>query len=488
MLFNSFIFLFFLGAVVPLYYYSKPSLRKIVLLASSYLFYAYWDYRFCALILLTTLMDYSLGRLIDNAKDNKSKKSYLTLSIILNLVILGFFKYFNFFIESFGTLLSTFGINLDYLHIAIILPLGISFYTFKSLTYTIDVYKGELKSEKNFLNYAIYISFFPQLAAGPIERAKNLLPQIAAMAKPSAEQIKSGLVLITMGMLKKVLIGDTAGRIVDQIFAQPQYYDSSELLMGLVLFSVQVYADFSGYSNIARGTAKLLGFETMINFNQPYFAASITEFWRRWHISLSNWFRDYLFLPLAYKLTREFTFKKYYGISKDKLVYMLSTMATFLLCGLWHGANWTFIVWGALHGILLILHRFSLKGKRAKDRFTFISAGNTAKFLIKVIGTNIFITASWLFFRAKSFSEAEYFLSRIINWLPAEFDMRVFLITATFLLVTVIIDVFEYYYKDHEFILRLKPQFRYGFTLVCWAMILLYMFQAAPMPFIYSQF
>ena len=488
MLFNSFIFLFFFTIVLAIYYYSNASSRKIVLLVSSYIFYAYWDYRFCGLLLLTTLIDYYSGKFIYLSSDKSLQKKLLLVSLISNLGILGLFKYFNFFVESFDKITGLFGYNLDYLHLNIILPIGISFYTFKSLTYTIDIYRGELKPANTFIDYAIFVSFFPQLLAGPIERAKNLLPQIAKMATPTKEQFRQGFVLITVGMLKKVLIGDTTGRIVDQIFAQPQYYASAELLMGLLLFSIQIYADFSGYSSIARGLAKWLGFETMINFNQPYLSASITEFWRRWHISLSTWFRDYLFLPLAYSTTRKMPQKKYLGISSDKVVYFIAIMITFLICGLWHGASWTFVVWGGLHGIYLIWHRFIMKGKRVADSYKFKSYSGLSIFILKVLGTNILILITWLFFRQRTFGEVSYFIERLINWESGDFDSRVIMIILSFSLVTLLIDSLEYYFKEHEFLLRLKPEYRYGFAAACWLMILLYMFQAVPMPFIYSQF
>jgi len=475
MLFNSFIFLIFLALIVPLYYYSSAGFRKPMLLVASYFFYGYWDYRFCSLLLISTVIDYLTGKYIFATNNSIIRKRLLLVSLFSNLGILGFFKYFNFFIESFAGLGSTFGLQLDYLHLNIILPVGISFYTFQTLTYTIDIYRREIEPTKSFIDFALYVSFFPQLVAGPIERAKHLLPQISQMPTPTRQQFKQGFVLITVGMFKKVLIGDTTGRIVDQIFAQPQYYASSEILMALILFSIQIYADFSGYSSIARGTAKWLGIELMENFNQPYLSSNITEFWRRWHISLSTWLKDYLYISLG-------------GNRISNIRTYINLMITMLLGGLWHGASWTFVVWGGLHGIYLTIHKLMIGDKKIHDAYKFDSYTGFGKFILKIFAVNILVLVTWLFFRAKTFGDAAYFINKFLNWENGNFDTRVFVITLSFSIVMLLIDIFEYYYKDHEFLLRLQSEYRYGFATVCWLMILLYMFQAAPMPFIYFQF
>jgi len=475
MLFNSFIFLIFLSIVIPVYYYSNPPFRKIFLLAFSYFFYGYWDYRFCSLLLISTVIDFYTGKFIYIQNDEKIRKRILLISLFSNLGILGFFKYYNFFIDSFSGLATTFGLQFDYLHLNIILPVGISFYTFQTLTYTIDIYRKEIQPVKSFVDFALYVSFFPQLVAGPIERAKNLLPQISKMPTPTKTQFSQGFALITMGMFKKVLIGDTTGRIVDQIFAQPQYYASSEMLMGLILFAIQIYADFSGYSSIARGTAKWMGIELMENFNQPYLAANITEFWRRWHISLSTWLKDYLYISLG-------------GNRKGNSRTYINLMLTMLLGGLWHGAGWTFVVWGGLHGIFLAIHKFIIGENKITNSYKFDSFKGLSKYLGKVFFLNIIVLITWLFFRAKTFSEAIYFFEKFIFWESGNFDGRVLIMTLSFSIVTLLIDFFEYYFKDHEFLLRLKPEYRYGFAFVTWVLILLYMFQATPMPFIYFQF
>jgi D-alanyl-lipoteichoic acid acyltransferase DltB (MBOAT superfamily) len=333
MLFNSFIFFIFLAVVLPLYYWLPKKLRNPLLLVASYVFYGYWDYRFTALLAISTLIDFFVGQKLHLSANPNTRKRWLSLSMLSNLGILGAFKYYGFFVSSFAPLAAIFGGNLDYLHLNIILPVGISFYTFQTMSYTIDIYRRKLEPTNNFIDFAVFVSFFPQLVAGPIERASNLLPQIAKVPLPSRIQVEKGIVLIATGLFKKVMIGDTAGRIVDHVFAQPEIYKSPELLAALVLFSIQIYADFSGYSSIARGTAKLLGIELMKNFEQPYLSRNITEFWRRWHISLSSWLRDYLYISLGGNRK---------GISRTYVNLML----TMLLGGLWHGASWNFVIWG----------------------------------------------------------------------------------------------------------------------------------------------
>lgn len=333
MFFNSFIFFIFLAVVLPIFY-KLPRRGKVVhLLIASYVFYGYWDWRFCFLLAASTVIDFFVGQQLHKSSIERRRKTLLMVSIVANLSFLAVFKYFNFFVDSIRAGLAPMGMDLDFLHMNIILPVGISFYTFQTMSYTIDIYRRKLEPTRSFLDFALFVSFFPQLVAGPIERARNLLPQIARLGNPSRTQFTEGLVLFVIGMFKKVMIGDTAGRIVDQIFTQPELYTSPELLCGLVLFSIQIYADFSGYSNIARGVAKLLGIDLMINFEQPYLSANITEFWRRWHMSLSSWLRDYLYITLG-------------GSRGSTLRTYRNLMLTMLLGGLWHGASWNFVVWG----------------------------------------------------------------------------------------------------------------------------------------------
>ncbi len=321
-----------------------PAPARRAVLVASYVFYGYWDWRFCSLLLISTVVDFFVGRAIARVRRSARRKRLLWVSCVVNLGILGFFKYFNFFVDSVQEVAAGLGLSVDFLHLNIILPVGISFYTFQTMSYTIDIYRRKLEPTHSLVDFALFVAFFPQLVAGPIERARNLLPQIAVMGRPTRTQVADGLVLLTVGYFKKVLIGDACGRIVDHIFGQPDLYRSPELLAGLILFSIQIYADFSGYSDIARGLAKLLGIELMKNFEQPYLSANITEFWRRWHISLSSWLRDYLYISLG-------------GNRRGNARTYLNLMTTMLLGGLWHGAAWTFVVWGGLHGLYLAVHK-----------------------------------------------------------------------------------------------------------------------------------
>lgn len=477
MLFNSFVFFFFLIFVVTIYYNVGIKYRKLLLLISSYVFYGYWDYRFTILLAISTLVDFLLGKKLYVAKEKNEKKKLLLLSVCVNLGILTLFKYYDFFVDSFSAIAGQFNQNLDYLHLNIILPVGISFYTFQTMSYTIDIYRDKLKPTKSIIDFAVFVSFFPQLVAGPIERARNLLPQIAINKLPSKEQINSGIVLIVMGLFKKVLIGDTTGRIVDQIFSQPEIYKSPELLSALILFSIQIYADFSGYSNIARGTAKLLGFELMKNFEQPYLSRNITEFWRRWHISLSSWLKDYLYISLG-------------GNRKSEYKTYLNLFITMLLGGLWHGASWNFVIWGGLHGLYLAIHKVILKGKKVElTSYVYNGFYSFLKYLLQVLLTYIIVLFAWLFFRATDFDTSIYFIEKMIYWEISDLSARFFRITFFFVAVTLLYDFFEYRTKNHSFMVLIRNKhLRLGILLAIFLLNLLYMFNNEPLPFMYFQF
>ncbi len=475
MLFNSFVFLIFLCVVIPVYYLLSKKYRTWFLIACSYFFYGYWDWRFLSLILISTLVDFVVGQKIHRTGSIRRKKLFLSISLLANLGILGFFKYFDFFVNSFQDLAAVFNIQLDFLHLNILLPVGISFYTFQTLSYTIDVYRGRLEPTTSFPDFALYVAFFPQLVAGPIERAVHLLPQIQKMPAASKQDFREGFALLTTGMFKKVLIGDTCGRIVDHIFSQPSLYTSLELFMALVLFSVQIYADFSGYSNIARGTAKFLGIHLIENFNQPYLSASITEFWRRWHISLSSWLKDYLYITLG-------------GNRKGKSRTYVNLMTTMLLGGLWHGANWTFVVWGGLHGTYLAVHKMILGRQKPNVRYQYNGPRSLAVFLVKLALTNALVLLTWLFFRSPDFQTAFYILERFIHWDAGEHAGQILSMMLTFVVTIAVLDFFEYYYISHAFILKLKKPVLWAVYAVVWYFVLLYMYQATPMPFIYFQF
>jgi D-alanyl-lipoteichoic acid acyltransferase DltB (MBOAT superfamily) len=366
-------------------------------------------------------------------------------------------------------------VQLDILHLNIVLPVGISFYTFQALSYTIDIYRGKLNPSHSLADFALFVSFFPQLVAGPIERAVHLLPQVQKMPTPTRGNFRDGFALMTMGMFKKVIIGDTCGRIVDQIFSQPSLYTSLELLMGLMLFSVQIYADFSGYSLIARGTAKFMGIDIMVNFQQPYLSSNITEFWRRWHISLSTWLKDYLYISLG-------------GNRKGEKRTYVNLMATMLLGGLWHGANWTFVFWGGLHGLYLAVHKFMLKNKKPVTEFAYSNLKNFLIYLVKMCCTNILVLLTWLFFRAHTFQSAFDIMKKFYFWQSGDYSGRIISIIVVYVGVTLVLDILEYYTKDSAYILKLDKSYLIGLYIGLWYLILLYLYQAIPMPFIYFQF
>jgi len=417
----------------------------------------------------STLVDFYVGKFIHEAKDKKRKKHLLWVSLLVNLGILGFFKYFNFFVDSFQ---SAFGTELDFLHLSVILPVGISFYTFQTMSYTIDIYKGELKPTNSLMDFALFVSFFPQLVAGPIERAKSLLPQLGKRLATSKIQIKEGINLIVMGLFRKVIIGDTSGRFVDHIFNDLYNYNSIEIAFAVLIFGIQIYADFSGFSKIARGVAKLLGVELMVNFSQPYLSRNITEFWRRWHISLSKWLRDYLYIPLG-------------GNRKDESRTYINLMVTMLLGGLWHGASWNFVIWGALHGVYLAIHKYYLK---RKSRSIKQENNLSLKDISKVIATFGLVSFTWLFFRSTSWESTEQIFSKFLEFEISEYTFLFLQILIAYYSISFLLDYFEYKYGQN-FIFKIKNKaFSYGVLTMIFAITLLYMFQADPLPFIYFQF
>ena len=406
MLFNSLEYLIFLPIVFCLYWFvfqKNLKIQNLLLLISSYIFYGWWDWRFLSLIFLSTLVDYFVGLKIHSSGDKKTKRFYLWVSILFNLGLLGFFKYFNFFIDSWIDLLSTFG----YEHqstwtLKVILPVGISFYTFQTMSYSLDIYFKKLKPTKDFISFASFVSFFPQLVAGPIERASNLLPQTLNNRVFKYEQGVQGLRLILWGMFKKVVVADSLSWRVDYCFDKYQALDGGSLLLGLIYFSFQIYCDFSGYSDIAIGTAKLFGIELKSNFKFPYFSRNIAEFWRRWHISLSTWFRDYLYIPLG-------------GSKRGKWLSIRNIFIIFIVSGFWHGANWTFIIWGLIHAMLYL--PLFLRGKNRKYT-TSIVAGDkwlpNLKELLQMGVTFLLVMISWVFFRSESVNSAFIYLFKMI--------------------------------------------------------------------------
>ena len=400
MIFNSIAFIIFLPIVFIIYW----SLRKkhliyqnLLLLVASYIFYGWWDWRFLSLIAFSTIIDFIIGKKINSSKTKKSKKNFLIMSLIVNLGLLGYFKYFNFFIHSFKESIESLGFTFDTWTLNIILPVGISFYTFQTLSYSIDIYKGKIKHTNDFISFAVFVSFFPQLVAGPIERASHLLPQFLKKRKFDYKTAITGVSLISYGFFKKLVIADRLAIYVNSVFGDIDNANTISLLFGIIFFSFQIYADFSGYSLIARGISKLLGFDLMVNFNKPYLASSIPEFWRRWHISLSTWFRDYLYIPLGGN--RVSTLRNYYNL-----------LIVFLISGLWHGANWTFVIWGALHGIYQVIYLQYKKLINPED------TKNKIRQFINILSVYFLVTFAWIFFRANSFNQAIEYINKIIDF------------------------------------------------------------------------
>lgn len=401
MLFNSLVFLVFFPIVFSIYWLlkDKRSSQNWILLFASYVFYGWWDWRFLVLILMSSTVDFFVGAAIERQVNLKSKKLLLIVSLLFNLGLLGFFKYYNFFVESLTESLELVGFSPNLQTLSIILPVGISFYTFQTLSYTIDIYYGRIKPTKDVVSFFTFVAFFPQLVAGPIERASHLLPQFENKRVFNYADASKGFRLILVGFFKKVVIADTLAPVVDIIFNSPGDYSGAPLIFATLLFAIQIYCDFSGYSDIAIGLSRLMGFDLMTNFRQPYFAMSITDFWRRWHISLSTWFRDYVYIPLGGN--KGTAFRAYYNV-----------FITFLVSGLWHGANWTFIIWGAFHGVLLIIERITIKQREGiKRAFNNQFAFNTLAW----ISTFICVLFGWIFFRANTVSDAGFIVTNLFS-------------------------------------------------------------------------
>lgn len=410
MLFNSIDFAIFLPIAFILYWFvTKKSLKlqNILIVAASYLFYGWWDWRFLSLILFSTLVDYSVGRKLRNEENQLKRKVLLWTSILVNLGFLGFFKYYNFFLDNFKVAFSFFGQDIQTNSLNIILPVGISFYTFQTLSYSIDVYKRKVEPTKDFIAFSAFVSFFPQLVAGPIERATHLLPQFYNKRKFSFLNIQFGFIRILYGLFKKVVIADNLSNAVNLVYNNPESFGGIHYIVATIFFAFQIYCDFSGYSDIAIGTARIFGFKLMENFRMPYLSKSIGEFWKRWHISLSTWFRNYVYIPLGGN-----------RVSKSKT--LRNIFIVFIVSGFWHGAKWTFVVWGAIHGVILIAENLiGLQDKIQKSKY------HSALISIKVILIFFIVCFAWIFFRSNSMNDAIYMTSRLFDFsLPLAKELR----------------------------------------------------------------
>ncbi|HET9315760.1 MAG TPA: MBOAT family protein, partial [Vicinamibacteria bacterium] len=400
MLFNSWSFPPFLAVVLALYYLLPHRGQNVMLLLASYLFYACWDWRFLGLLLLSTTIDWTLANLIAREPTRAGAKRWVAASVAVNLCFLGFFKYFNFFVDSADALLQWVGLAGFERHLDVVLPVGISFYTFQSISYIVDVYRGEVKPARNPLDFALFVAFFPHMVAGPIMHSRDLLPQMQQPRHPTWAQARSGLWLMLWGFFKKMVIADNLAGIVGMAYDRPDpaAVSGAAILVATYAFAYQIYCDFSGYTDIARGAARLMGFELMVNFRQPYLALNPPDFWRRWHISLSSWLRDYLYIPLG-------------GSRGGTLLTYRNLMLTMLLGGLWHGAAWNFVLWGAFHGLLLVAHRLLVDEWRL-----WAFEGRLARAVARVAMFHL-VCYGWLLFRASSFHQIRVVTGTLLHGL-----------------------------------------------------------------------
>ncbi|MGB0870304.1 MAG: MBOAT family O-acyltransferase [Flavobacteriales bacterium] len=475
MLFNSLAFLAFFPIVFGLYWtVFKNSLKyqNILLLIASYVFYGWWDWRFLSLVIFSSGADYLIGRAIESQTEERKKKRFMLLSVALNLGFLMYFKYFNFFVDSFIEAMTSVGVDLNWSLAKIILPVGISFYTFQTLSYTIDIYRGNLKAANNPINFFAFVSFFPQLVAGPIERAADLLPQFSVKRKLSYQEGVNALRQILYGFFKKVVIADNIATQVDYIYQNYEVMSSVDLGLGAIFFTVQIYCDFSGYSDIAIGTAKLLGFELKPNFNFPFYSANMTEFWRKWHISLSSWIKDYLFTPLAIQF-RNLEAK---GVA-------LAIGLAFTLNGFWHGAAWTFLVWGFIHGVVLSFESLTKKKRKKLKK----KVNKKLYMQLSVVLTFVYWTLSLIMFRASSLDQGLGYFKRMLTFESFSVFRKLFLI---YLIISIIFVFVERLQKHRNHVLEidhLPKWMRFSvYYLLMFAII--YLGNHSNQSFIYFQF
>lgn len=485
MLFNSLQFAIFLPIVFAIFWLLPHKFRWIVLLISSYYFYMSWNVKYVVLILFTTVISYICSRMLETTENKTTKKLYLTVTLVASLGVLFFFKYFNFFSSSICELLNSLAIKVHPVTLNVLLPVGISFYTFQTLSYVIDVYRGDVKPVHHFGKYATYISFFPQLVAGPIERTHNLMPQIMKEHKFDYEKATYGMKLMAWGFFKKIAIADTMAIYVDKIYGEVHNYKGSVLIIASVMFAIQIYCDFSGYSDIAIGTAKLFDVDLMRNFKSPYFSKSIREFWSKWHISLSTWFKDYVYIPLG-------------GNRKGEGRRAFNLIVTFLVSGLWHGANWTYVIWGGIHGIAQVLENLLKSVFEKKEKKTKKDRG--LKYWGSVVVVFVFCTFAWIFFRVSTLGDAIYIIQNMFQGIADPlgyvingfYDLRISRMNLMNAGIMVVI-LFLYDYFDNkmdviEKIGKFKLPIRWGIYIICVLLTLVFAPIQSGGEFIYFQF
>ena len=447
------------------------ALQNIVLLGAGYYLYACWSWKFLSLLVLSTVVDFGCGLWVEQVESPRRRRAVVALSMALNLGMLGYFKYYNFFAESLQTVLARAGLTFSLHHLEVVLPIGISFYTFQSMSYVIDVYRREIKATRNLVQFAVFVSFFPHLVAGPIMRATTLLPQIKSRRRFELEQFYAGVYLIFWGMVEKVVVADNLAVVANDLFGRWQTLDGGLALLAIYAFAFQIYGDFSGYTNMARGVARCLGFELPLNFNLPYFATGPRDFWNRWHISLSQWLRDYLYVPLG-------------GNRRGMLLTCRNVMLTMMIGGLWHGADWTFIVWGLYHGILLVLHRLfapwleRIRPVNPIDRACWNG--------LRIVVTFHLVCLGWLIFRAGSLEQAAGMLMAIA--VRPAIPIAAYLVPVALTIIPLwLVQYVQYTSGDLDVIARTPWYVRSAFYTACFYAIVL-LGQFGGQQFIYFQF
>jgi alginate O-acetyltransferase complex protein AlgI len=479
MLFNSISFALFLPIVLFLYWLfpsKKIRPQNILILIASYYFYANWDWRFLFLLVFSTVLDYVTGIKMHDSTNKKLKSFWFWTSIIINTSFLGLFKYYNFFVDNFAELLSFIGFQINYTTLQVILPVGISFYTFHGLSYVIDIYFDKIKPERNFVDYSLFVSYFPLLVAGPIERATHLLPQLKVERKFNYHTAVEGFKQILWGLFKKVVIADSCATYANQIFNNSTEHNGSTLFVGAIFFAIQIYGDFSGYSDIALGVSKLFGIELLRNFAYPYFSRDIAEFWRRWHISLSSWFKDYLYKPLG-------------GSKRGMSIQIRNTFIIFLVSGFWHGANWTFIIWGALNAIY-ILPSIILKSNR--NNLEIVAKGKilpNLKDTFNILITFLLATLAWIFFRSENIQQSLQIISQIFS--PTFFSLPEITGDRILKILLLLFLIIEWFGRESDFAISKNPLFRKSFfrwTFYVITLLAVEYYSGQEQQFIYFQF
>jgi len=449
-------------------------LQNFLIVAASYLFYGWWDWRFLSLIIFSTVVDYLIGISLSKQENQNKRRILLWISILVNLGFLGFFKYYNFFLNNFITAFSFFGTEINANSLNIILPVGISFYTFQTLSYTIDIYKRKLVPTKNFIAFSAFVSFFPQLVAGPIERATNLLPQFYYKRSFDYKNAMIGIRQIVWGLFKKVVIADTCSQYANEIFNTYEIYSSTTLIIGAICFAFQIYCDFSGYSDIAIGLSRLFGFKLMKNFNYPYFSRDIAEFWRRWHISLSTWFRDYLYIPLG-------------GSKVEKYKVIRNVFIIFIVSGFWHGANWTFIIWGTLNALYFLPSILNNKNRRHLNTIAENKNTPSLKELFFMTKTFILVVFSWIFFRAENMQIAVAYFKKIFDFSLEIERLRIERYSIEIFPLILLLVIIEWFGRHQEFPILKDNKYQFK-TIIVILLILVFGNFSDMNDFIYFQF